>query len=474
VPDVAIVTPVFLKGEIIAFSCSIAHKPDVGGLVPGSSGAGAREIFHEGLLMPGVRYWTKNGVVKEVDEIIKRNSRVPEIISGDLRAQVGCTKVGADKLRELCGSYGADIVKASFQELLRLAERRVSDGLKTWPDGESEAEAWVDHDGVDLDKRLRLHVKVIKKGGRISIDFSGSNDQVKGPINLRKQTSEKAAMMALVATLDPTIPFNDGIRRSIDFINPEGKVTNGKWPAPVNSYFGLTHVLKNTISKALVEFCPDRAVACGGLGLGAIALGYEENRSGRKAVQYDLFSSAGGGTSLHDGSSGITMFNGTPNTPIEVIETEFPVRLRRFEWICDSGGPGKFRGGLGNRKDYELLGRATVTVRLGHQFENPGWGVLGGQSSKPVRAFLNPGTDKEVSLRPLQTMTLSAGDIFRVEMPGGGGFGNPYERDPLSVLHDVLDGFVSAESAQSDYGVVVDVAARKIDEIRTAALRGRR
>lgn len=285
VPDFVIVTPIFSDGEIIGFSCSIAHKPDVGGLVPGSSGAGAREIFHEGLLLPGVRYWTRDGVVKEVEAIIKRNCRIPEIIAGDLRAQVGCTLVGAQHIQNLCKEYGTATVKEAFAELLKLSERRVRHKLREWPDGEAEAETLVDHDGVDLDRPVRIHAKVTKKGDQITFDYSAGHDQVKGPTNLRPQSSEVAALMALMVMLDPTIPLNDGARRPVSFINPEGKITNPRWPAPVNSYYGLSNVLYSTIGKALAQFNPARAVASAGLGLGAIAVGYDKSRTGRKAVQ---------------------------------------------------------------------------------------------------------------------------------------------------------------------------------------------
>ncbi|HEX9880499.1 MAG TPA: hydantoinase B/oxoprolinase family protein [Candidatus Binatia bacterium] len=474
VPDVVIATPVFVDGEVIGFSVSIAHKPDVGGMVPGSSGAGAREIFHEGLLLPPVRYWTRDGVVKEVEAIVKRNCRIPEVIAGDIRAQVGCTTVGAERIRELCAEYGTETIKTAFSELMRLSEERIRRGLAEWPDGEAEAEGWVDDDGVDEDKALRLHVKVIKKGADITFDYSQMNDQVKGPINLRPQSSQVAALLALLTYLDPTIPVNDGIRRPVTFINPEGKITNPRWPAPVNSYYGLSNVLYSTIGKALAEFNPKRAVGSAGLGLGAMAVGHQLNRAGRKAVQYELYVTSQGGTSDHDGSSGsVGFFNFTPNTPIEILETEFPVRVCKHEWMTDSAGAGRYRGGLGNRKEYEVLGDAVLTLRLGHQFKFSGWGVLGGKPPPTVRAYLNPDTDRGRPLRPLETVNLNAGDRFRVEMPGGGGYGDPLLREPEKVLQDVQDGYVSLEAAEHVYGVVIDSRNMTVDDGLTAQLRAR-
>ncbi len=472
VPDFVLVTPIFVDGEVLGFSVSIAHKPDLGGLVPGSSGAGAREIFHEGLLLPGVRYWTQHGVVKEVEAIVKRNSRVPETIAGDIRAQVGCTLVGAERVRELCREYGTATIKYALEELQQRAERRVRQGLAAWPDGEAEADAWVDDDGVDLDQPLHLQVRVVKEGDAITIDYSRMHPQVKGPINLRPQCSEMAAFLAVLAYLDPTIPVNDGATRPIHFINPEGTLTNPRWPAPVNSYYGLMSVIYATVCKALVTFNPARAVASAGFGLGAMAIGHRYNRAGKVPVQYELFVSAKGGTPEHDGNMGtVAMLNTTPYTPIEILETEYPVLIHRYEWLPDSAGAGRFRGGPGNRKVYEVLGDATLTLRLGHQFKYSGWGILGGKAPPTARARLNPDTPRERPLRPLETVPLQAGDTFCVEMPGGGGYGDPYQREPERVLADVLDGYVTVEGAARDYGVVIDPETLTIDVERTMQLR---
>ncbi|MEK7214949.1 MAG: hydantoinase B/oxoprolinase family protein, partial [Chloroflexota bacterium] len=278
VPDLAIITPTFVEETLIGFCVSIAHKTDLGGLVPGSSGAASREIFHEGLLLPGVRYWTTDGVVAEVENIIKRNSRAPETVAGDIRAQVGCTKMGVEHVRSLCGEYSLDAVTSAFRQLMDLSEHRMRAGLTQWPDGEAEAEAWVDHDGVNLEQPLRLHVKVIKQGDQVTIDYSGMNEQVRGPINLRPQHGMTAALLALLAHLDPTIPINHGALRPVTIINPEGRLTNARWPAPCNSYYGLMHAIYSTVQKALGEFDPSRAVGTAGFGSGALAAGFRHVR----------------------------------------------------------------------------------------------------------------------------------------------------------------------------------------------------
>jgi N-methylhydantoinase B len=474
-PDLVIATPVFVAGQVIAFCVSIAHKPDLGGIVPGSLGAGAREIFHDGLLLPGVRYWTAEGVVLEVEAIVKRNSRVPDAVAGDIRAQVGCTRVGAARLRELCAEYGTDTVLQSFRELQRLAEGRVRTLLSAWQDGEGETEAWVDDDGVDLDKPVRLHVKVLKRGDSIHFDYSGMAAQGKGPMNLRPQASETAALLALLAYLDPTIPINAGTRRPISFTNPEGKITNARWPATVNSYYGLTHVIYSMIERILAEFNPKRAVASAGFGTGGIAVGHKQARARRPAVQYEILVSSLGATPENDGTSVVMgMSHITPNTPVEILETEFPVRVSAFQWVADTAGAGLHRGGPGYRKEYEILDEALFTLRMGHQFKYPGWGVLGGKAPAVASATLNPGTPRERSLRPLETLEIKPGDTVRIEMPGGGGYGNPLARSPERVLEDVLDSYVTIQGAERDYGVAIDPSSMTLDSARTAELRRNR
>jgi N-methylhydantoinase B len=440
--------------------------------VPGSSGAAAREIFHDGLLLPGVKYWTKDGVIKEVDQIIRRNSRTPDTVAGDSRAQVGCSRVGAQRVRELCGEYGTDTIKAAFEELMRSADARVRQTLSEWPDGESEAEATVDNDGVDLDKPLRLHVRVIKKGDTITFDFSEMNEQVRGPINLRPQCGEGGSLLALLSYLDPSIPINDGTRQAVQFINPEGRLTNPRWPAPVNNYFGLTHVLYSTVLKALAQFNPSRAVGTAGLGCGAIAVGYRAEDGSRQTVQYELFPSSLGANPMHDGTSPVEpMSHFTPNTPVEILETEFPVRVLRYEWMPDSAGAGEHRGGPGYRKEYKLLNDALITLRLAHMFENTGWGVFGGQAPPSASASLNPGSEDERPLRPLETFDAHTGDVLSIRMPGGGGYGEPSRRDPEAVLEDVLNGYVSIEAARDTYRVALDPDSMTVDEQATTALR---
>jgi N-methylhydantoinase B len=359
----------------------------------------------------------------------------------------------------------------SFRRLQELSERRMRDELMKWPDGESEGEGWMDSDGVDLETPVAIRVRVIKRGTGIAFDLSGMNDQVRGPINIRPQSAESGALLALLHFLDPTIPINDGCRRVIAFVNPEGKLTNPRFPAPINNYYPTTHVLYSATQKALATFNPSRAAGAAGFGTGGNTLGYRRARAGKPAVQYEIFAISLGGTPESDGTPYIMpMSHITPFTPIEILETEYPVRIACFEPIVDSCGVGQHRGGPGYRKEYQLLSDAVFTLRMGG-FRSGAWGVFGGKGPKLARCVLNPGTEREEACPPLLTRELKAGEVIRFELPGGGGYGNPREREPELVLEDVLNGYLSLEAAKREYGVAIDQATLTVDPTRTARLR---
>jgi N-methylhydantoinase B len=471
VPDVAIVTPVFYKGERVAFCASIAHKPDLGGLVPGSSGAGSREIFHEGVLYPGVRIWSEEGINKDIESMLRSNSRAPEEVVGDVRAQVGCTKSGAVRMQEMCDDYGSSILLEGFAKLMKLSENRLRRELAALPDGISEAEAFLDNDGVDLDKPIRIHVKVTKHGDTIEFDYSGCDPQVKGPVNVRPQSAESGSVLALIGIIDPTIPINDGVRRAVTFINPEGRVSHARYPAPVNNYYPTTHLMYSCVQKAMAHFSTRRVVAPAGFGIGGNTLGYTRSRSGKPAVQYELQNTSLGGTDGCDGSFGtIAMNHITPNTPVEILESEYPLLVTCWEPNPDTAGAGEHRGGLGYIREYKLLDEAKLTIRMG-QFKFGSWGVNGGKGSRTARVSLNPGKEHEEKLPPLTTRDLQAGDVVRIETAGGGGCGHPFKRDPQSVLSDVKNGYVTLEASLKDYGVSIDRNSMTINELETNRLR---
>lgn len=453
VPDMVVATPVFYEGRRIAFAVSVAHKADVGGLVPGSSGAGAREIFHDGLRLPPVRYWTKDGVVPEIERIVRTNSRVPDVVVGDLRGQVGATRLGAERLKALSDEYGVETLTAAMQSLLDRTRDRVTAEIASWADGEAEAEGFLDHDGADLTKRVRIHVRAIKKGDRLTIDFSGSDGQTRGPVNSPAQTCRAVTLLGVIAASDPTIPVNAGAFAAFDVVLPDGKVVSPTYPATVNHYFPTSHLAYACVVAALGKLNPARAVAPPGLGNGALAIGYKMGRNGKPTVQYELMVTSLGGTADHDGTPMVMgMCHFTPSTPVEIVETEYPIRIRKFDIWEDSAGAGRTRGGIGFIREYELLEDVILTARTANH-EQPGWGVAGGEGPPVCRTVINPGRPDAVELSALDTRDAKKGTIVRLEQTGGSGYGDPHERDPEKVREDVRNGYVSPDAAQAKYGV---------------------
>jgi N-methylhydantoinase B len=450
-PDMVAVTPGFHEGRLIGFGVSVAHKADIGGLVPGSSGAGAREIYHDGLLLPPVRFQTDAGIDEAVEAIIANNSRIPDILLGDLRAQVGSTRIGVERLARLCDEYGRDTVTEVMESLMTLAARRVRAELLAWPDGEAEAEGFLDHDGAVKDRPVRIHVRATKRGERLTLDFSGSAPQTAGPVNLVTPTAKAVSLLALLATADPTIPVNHGLTDAVEFVIPEGLVVSPRHPATVNHYFPTAHLTYSIVLAALGKINLARAVAPSGLGSGAVSIGYRKARTGKPAVLYELLNTSLGGTSRHDGTPIVmAMCHFTPGAPVEIIESEYPLRVRAFELVQDSAGAGRYRGGVGYAREFEMLEDSVLTVRsANHRFT--AWGQSGGTAPRAARVILNPGRADAEELGPIETRALKAGDVIRFERSGGGGFGLPEERAAESVRQDVADGYVSAEAAQRLY-----------------------
>jgi N-methylhydantoinase B len=451
VPDIVVITPIFYKGEIIAFGASVAHKADVGGLVPGSSGAAAREIFHDGILIPPVRYFTKDGVNREVEAILRNNSRIPDVVIGDLRGQVGSTRLGGERLRALCDEYGADTLRAAMDSLLERTTARVCNELKRWPDGENAAEALLDHDGADRSKSVRIKVVARKIGDRLTIDFSGTDAQAKGPVNTPRPTAQAVSLLAVIAASDPTIPMNSGVLDAVDFVMSPGTLVSPHYPATVNHYFPTSQLVYTCVLAALGKFNPARAVAPAGFGSGAIAIGFSKGRSGKPTVQYELMVTSLGGTSAHDGTAIVMAMNHfTPGTPVEIVETEYAVMVQRYDVWKDSAGPGRHRGGIGCVREYRLLVDCILTVRSSNH-RHGAWGLNGGEGPPLSRTIINPGTAQAEEMDCMETRMVPAGTVLRMEQAGGGGYGNPRERPQEMIQRDIDDGYVSAEAAAEQY-----------------------
>ncbi len=470
VPDMVVASPVFHDGAIIAFGVSVAHKADVGGLVPGSSGAASREIFHDGLLLPPVRIWSSSGVNAEIEAVIRNNSRAPDVVMGDLRGQIGATRLGAERLAMLCDEYGVDTLRQAMDTLLDRTEARVRAVFASWPDGAHVAEGLLDHDGADTSRPVRIHVRAVKAGDRLTLDFSGSDPQTKGPVNAPESTARAVSMQAILAASDPTIPMNSGAFAAVDFIMPPGRVVSPQFPATVNHYFPTSHLTYNCVLAALGRFNPARAVAPSGLGTGAIAIGYAQGRAGKASVQYELMTSSLGGTSAGDGAAMVLPMNHfAPGTPVEVVETEYPVRVERFDLWRDSAGAGEYRGGTGFIREYRFLTDCNLTARTSNH-QHAAWGLFGGKSPPPSSTTLKHDNGDIEEMDVMETRQVGGGVTIALAQSGGGGYGDPKARPAGKVARDVADGYVGRDAAAEIYGVMIGEDG-SVDEEATALLR---
>jgi N-methylhydantoinase B len=474
-PDIAVITPAFIDGALFGFCGSIAHKSDIGGPVPGSCSSQAQEIFNEGLHLPAVRYQRGERPNADLERLIAANSRTPELVLGDIRGQLGADRLGERRLAELVARLGRAKIAACCNAVLETSEQMLKGAIAQWRDGRFEAERFVDDDGVDLKRPVRIHVEVEKKADVLAFDFSASAGQTRGPANIRPPLVEAACIYALISLIDPDMYVSSGLARGFSMTVREGSVLNPRFPAPVNTYNPTVHAVIDAIFAAMSHIVPERARADGS-GSRSIILGGRSTKSGAGYVQYEIIAGGAGARARKDGMSGITVNQSNARiAPIEIIESEFPVRVTRFELITDSGGAGEFRGGLGIRRDYLNLADARFSIRSMRHVLPPD-GCAGGGSGRPGDIRINPGSPQEQRLPTRYAdYPLRAGDAFRLDTPGGGGYGDALARDPDRVLADVRDGVVTVEAAAREYGVVVTGAKGSwaIDTEATGALRAR-
>jgi len=453
-PDMAVITPVFYQSELIGFCGSIAHKGDIGGPVPGSCSGQAKETYNEGLHLPAVRYERHNKMMIEVERIIAANSRTAELVLGDIRGQIGCDRLGEERLKSLLDKFGKSMTLSCFDQLMTQAEQKMRDAIRSWKDGRYEAERFIDDDGINLEQPVRIHVVAEKKGDQIHFDVTGSADQTQGPANIRPPLVQAAIGYVLVSLVDAQMFINSGLLRAFTIETREGSVLNPRFPAPVNTYNPTVHALVEALYGALTDIVPALARA-DGCGSRSIILG-GQRASGQGYVQYEILGGGGGARASKDGSSGTSVNQSNAKiAPIEIIESEFPTRLIRFELIKDSGGIGKFRGGLGIRREYLNLEDSRFSIRSTKHVIAPR-GAAGGGDGRTGDILINPDTTEEKRLPTRYSdFPLLKGASFRLETPGGGGFGSSFERDPELVVRDINLGYVSVESARSNYGVAV-------------------
>ena len=474
-PDWVITRPVFIAGQLVAFACNRAHQSDIGGGAAGAYNSAASEIFHEGLRLPVLKLVESDATREDVWRLLLLNTRTPQLLDGDLRAMLGSTRIGAGRIIELIDELGVGQGHAYFDGILDYAERRFRAAVANLPDGRYEAAESIDNDcfeAVELEVRLALEVA----GEDLTVDFTGSSPQMRGFKNSSLANTYSAVYMALLAYFDPGLPRNEGAFRGVAIIAPEGSLVNAKAPAPMtmNTIF-VAHEIIHAAWKALAQ--ADPAHSCAGWGKGIFGITSGGIGSDNPFVLYHWnCAGGGGGVNGRDGFNqtghiitlgGLTMHN------IESYEQLYPARFLRQEYRCDTAGPGEYRGGTGVHYEVDIEVPAEHSFRGEGLVHAYGFGVNGGGTGSKGEMTLYP-VDGEPFAAPQYGVRRLGPLRLTAASPAGGGWGDPFERDPARVLRDVRDEVISREAAAEVYGVMVSADGRSVDVEATEASRRER
>jgi len=440
-PDINMAAPIFHDGKLIAFFTNIAHHADVGGMAPGSMAGGMREIYQEGLRLPLVRLFEAGKLDNDLLDLILLNVRVPRERRGDYLAQVSASRLGERRMQELVGQFGVDNLKAAFDEIIAASERRMRRALTALPDGEYEFEDVMDNDGVET-ADINICLKVKKAGERIHFDFNGSHEQVTGNINTTLNATLAGVAFALKALLDPHSPNNEGILNVCELSAERGSLLNSVEPASVAARAHTCQRVIDVVFGALADCLPERAMgASNGSNTTAVFAG-KDPRNGEGYVYLETLGGGCGARANKDGKDGVQVgITNTSNLPVEAIELEYPLLIEEYSLIDDSGGSGKYRGGLGLRRVVRPLHKNCVFNGVGERFMHQPWGVFGGEPGAVGKFYLR---DDDGTVTPLPTkpneVLLKDGQCVVVETPGAGGYGVVSERDPELVEKDRASG----------------------------------
>ena len=450
-PDVNVIAPAFYDGMILGWTCVRAHWPDIGSATPGSYGA-VTEIYGEGLRMPPIRLYHGGESDSNVEDLIMANVRTPDERQGDLRAQVAANHRACQRLVNLASKYGVHVLTRIMQEVMDYSERLMRVMLSDLPDGVGTFEDFCDGDGIvedgeDEDSTFAIRMRVRKTGDALEVDFAGSDPAVSGPINAPLSVTASGVYCSLKMIVDPgsLIPPNSGAWRPIRVTAPEGSVVNASFPSPVvYANHEISHRVADMTFGAMSSFMPDNVMACSQGTSGIITLGGLDPRNGQRYVSYETIKGGLGARPNKDGINVVAAgISNTMNTPIEILELSFPVRIDYYEITADSGGRGRYRGGCGSRRAWTIVGHDARAAGCLERTKSPPFGVCGGEAGAPASIALKL---PDGSVRKLLTkggFNAPAGSQILLEVPGAGGYGDADERDLEATAQDLLDGYIS-------------------------------
>ncbi len=467
--DICVLSPIFYKGDLVAFTACVFHHSDIGGRVSSDN----REVYEEGLFIPPIKLYEAGKLNESVMEMIRWNVRTPEQVVGDIRSQVAANHVCSQKILEMMKEEGLDTLDDLAEEIIERTERSMREAISKIPDGVYPYEGVIEGAGGREDITVRLKVEV--KGSDINVDFTGTSPQVNWGGNVVYNFTYAYVFMAIKSAMDPDIPINEGSTRPVKVTAPEGCVVNCKFPAAVAARMQIGHFMTEMVFRALAEAIPDRIMApCGGTPA-QTNIFYGRRHDGRPWLTMIIRGGGMGANSKMDGHHcAIFPANGA-NTPVEIFESDTPLLVEARELVPDSGGPGRMRGGLGRKMvirvpddEYAPQPPVTIAIQAG-RFKYPPEGIFGGKPGAKAQFLVNgePGDPSGLTF-------CKPGDVVAFYSAGGGGYGDPFERDPEMVRRDVIYGYVSVEQAREDYGVVIDPETFEIDYKATERMRSGR
>jgi len=468
--DPLVFAPIHVDGRLVGFASCRCHVLDLMQKDPGYV-LDSTDMYQEGIFFPVVKLYSEGEINEDIFNIVRFNSRLPSHTIGDLQAQVSAVVTGVRRTREIADKFGAETLTAALDAINVHGERLALAALRRMPKGTWSAEDYMDHDGVDLDRPVKMAVTITITDDEMIVDWTESDEGVRGPINLPRGLTEAFSCLIFKALTTPEWPVTAGNFRPMRVITKEGSVMHAVPPMPTFTLWGGL-LGGEVMLKALAQGMPDRVPACsGGDVCSVMALG-DDPRTGGPWLEGMNDAVGFGAHAGGDGEDGIMHLSepGCRNNPVEVLEIKGPLLIDHYGYRPDTGGPGKHRGGVGISRVYRFLAPATAIAIL-YKTVSPPWGINGGKEADPNHVLIDPGTEQE-QRKGSSYNFLEAGQVLANNTGGGGGWGNPFERDPALVAKDVRNGFVSVEAAERDYGVAVDPATFSVDTARTATLRG--
>jgi len=466
--DVCVMSPIFYKDQLVAFTACVFHHSDIGGRVASDN----HDVFEEGLFIPLVKLYDRGVLNESVLEMIRWNVRTPDEVIGDIRSQIAANYVCSEKICQMLKESNLENLDDLADQIIGLTEKSMRDEIAEIPPGVYHAKGIVEQTKGNAD--IIINAKVEVKGSDIIVDLDGSSPQVNWGGNVVYNFTYAYVFMAIKSMFAPDIPNNDGCARPIKLTAPEGTVVNCKFPAAVAARMQIGHFMTEVIYRALSGVLPNKVIAGSGGTPAAMNVFYGRRHDNRPWHSVIIRGGGMGAGANNDGNYVYIFPANGANTPIEIFESDTPLIVEKRELLIDSGGPGRMKGGLGKREvfrvpddEYAPIPPVNLGIQAG-RYVYPAEGLFNGKTGRKAQFLVNgtPGN-------PYGLTQLKPGDVVTIDAPGGGGYSDPFERDPEMVLNDVIEGYVSIESARDDYGVVIDESTKQIDWEATKRIRSR-